>query len=82
MRSLFGCLFGAFLGFIITMLGIIAVTLAGLAVVLRIYRARYPTSTVPEIGSRQAAYLSVAVAIGALLLLAIWLGIRDRLPPR
>jgi len=82
MRSLFGCLFGALFGFIIAMLGIIAAVLAGLAVVLRVYRARYPSSTVPEIGSREAAYLSLAIAVVAVLLLGIWLGIRDRLPPR
>ena len=45
-------------------------------------RARYPSSTVPEIGSREAAYLSVAIALGAVLLLGIWFAIRDRLPPR
>jgi hypothetical protein len=82
MRSFFGCLFGAAFGFIIAMLVIISATLGGLAVVLRVYRAQYPRSTVPEIGSREAAYLSVAIFIVAVLLLGIWLGIRDRLPPR
>ena len=82
MRHLFGCLFGAAFGFIISMLGIIAVAMGLLAVVLRVYRARYPSSTVPEIGSREAAYLSVAIAFCAMLLLAIWFAVRDRLPPR
>ena len=82
MRNLFGCLFGAAFGFIIAMLVIISAALGGLAVVLRVYRARYPHTTVPEIGSREAAYLSVVIFIVAVLLLGIWLGIRDRLPPR